>query len=127
MPSYQPVEAVMRALDVLKALNLQKVCSVAMLHQTTGLPKSTIVRLLETLIEKGYVINDTRQGGYQVTSLVQSLSCGFHGDPLVVEAGRAWLIEFTRSHKWPASIALYDYDAVSGNCGLFCLNNPART
>jgi Transcriptional regulator len=102
----------MRALDLLEALNLQKVCSVAMLHETTGLPKSTIVRLLETLIKKGYVINDSRQGGYQVTSLVQSLSCGFHGDPLVVEAGRAWLIEFTRCYKWPVSIALYDYDAV---------------
>ena len=32
----------------------------------------------------GYVANDPRQGGYQVTSGVRGLSSGFHGDPLVV-------------------------------------------
>jgi IclR family mhp operon transcriptional activator len=112
LPSYKPVEAVVRAIDLLAELNRHKVCSVATLHKATGLPKPTIVRLLETLMERGYVVNDARQGGYQVTSLVQSLSCGFHGDPLVIEAGRAWLIEFTRRHKWPVSIALLDHDAV---------------
>ena len=112
VPSYRPVEAVVRALALLAELNRHKVGSVASLHQATGLPKPTIVRLLETLIARGYVVNDARQGGYQVTSLVQSLSCGFHSDPLVIEAGRPWLIEFTRRHKWPVSIALLDHDAV---------------
>ncbi len=113
MPSYSPVQSVRRALDLLQALNRQKITSVKDLHRATGLPKPTVVRLLETLAAMGYVTNDQRQGGYSVTSLVRTLSCGFHGDPLVVEAGRAWAIDLTRSLKWPLSIAVLDQDAMT--------------
>src|SRR6202790_4365748 len=75
-----------RALALLEELNRQRINSIQHLHEATALPKSTIVRLLETLRLLGYVANDRRQGGYQVTSGVRGLSSGFHGDPLVVEA-----------------------------------------
>ena len=107
-----PVESVRRAFELLEELNRQRVNAVRHLHRATGLPKSTIVRLLETLSALGYVVNDRRQGGYQVTSQVHSLSCGFHADPLVVEAGRPWAIEFTRRQQWPVAIAVLDRDAV---------------
>src|SRR3954470_11429616 len=113
MASYVPVQSVTRALDLLQALNRQKVASVKQLHALTGLPKPTIVRLLETLSARGYVINDQRQGGYSVTSQVRTLSCGFHGDPLVIEAGRAWAIDLTRRLKWPIALAVLDKDAVT--------------
>lgn len=108
-----PVESVRRALHLLHELNRQRVSSVRHLHQATGLPKPTIVRLLDTLITLGYVVNDRRQGGYQVTSLVRSLSAGFHGDPLVVEAARPWAIAFTRKYHWPVAVAVLDRDAVA--------------
>jgi IclR family mhp operon transcriptional activator len=66
------------------------------------------VRLLKSLCTLGYVANDRRQGGYAVTSRVKSLSNGFHGDPLVVEAARPWAIAFTRQHHWPVAIAVRD-------------------
>jgi len=108
-----PVESVRRAIHLLHQLNRQRVSSVRHLHAATGLPKPTIVRLLDTLIDLGYVINDRRQGGYQVTSLVRSLSAGFHGDPLVVEAARPWAIAFTRKYHWPVAIAVLDRDAMA--------------
>jgi IclR family mhp operon transcriptional activator len=108
-----PVESVRRAFNLLHELNRQQVSSVRHLYQATGLPKPTIVRLLDTLISLGYVVNDRRQGGYQVTSLVRSLSAGFHGDPLVVEAARPWAIAFTRKFQWPAAVAVLDRDAVA--------------
>jgi IclR family mhp operon transcriptional activator len=107
------VQSVRRAIDILHELNRQRVSSVHHLHIVTGLPKPTIVRLLDTLIALGYVVNDRRQGGYQVTSLVRSLSSGFHGDPLVVEAARPWAIAFTRKFQWPVAIAVLDRDAVT--------------
>lgn len=107
------VESVRRAMSLLHELNRQRVSSVHHLHHATGLPKSTIVRLLDTLIALGYVVNDQRQGGYQVTSLVRSLSAGFHGDPLVVEASRPWAIAFTRKFQWPVAVAVLDRDAVA--------------
>ena len=107
-----PVESVRRTFALLEELNGQRITSVQHLHAVTGLPKSTIVRLLETLRILGYVANDPRQGGYQVTSGVRSLSSGFHGDPLVVEAARPWAIEFTRQYKLPVGIAVFDRDAM---------------
>jgi IclR family mhp operon transcriptional activator len=112
MATASPVEAVRRAFALLEELNRQRINSVQHLHKATALPKSTIVRLLETLRLLGYVANDPRQGGYQVTSGVRTLSSGFHGDPLVVEAARSWAIEFTRRHKLPIGDAVLDRDAM---------------
>lgn len=106
------IRAIERAMNVLHELNQQPVNTIAHLHARTKLPKPTLVRILRTLEEAGYVENDVRQGGYQVSALVTSLSSGFHKGPLVVEAGRAWAIAITRKHKWPLAIALPDYDGM---------------
>jgi len=106
------IRAIERAMNVLQELNLQPINTIAQLHARTKLPKPTLVRILRTLEEAGYVENDTRQGGYQVSALVTSLSSGYHKGPLVVEAGRAWAIAITRKHKWPVAIALPDYDGM---------------
>ncbi|UJQ94728.1 helix-turn-helix domain-containing protein [Mariluticola halotolerans] len=97
---------------ILQELNLQPYTSIARLHARTGLPKPTLVRILKTLEESGFVENDQRLGGYQVSAQVSSLSSGFHKEPMVVEAGRAWAIAVTRKHQWPVSISLLDRDAV---------------
>lgn len=106
------VRAVERALVILQELNLQPYTSIARLHARTGLPKPTLVRILRTLEDAGFVENDARLGGYQVSGLVSSLSSGFHKEPLIVEAGRPWAIALTRKHQWPVSISLLDRDAV---------------
>jgi IclR family transcriptional regulator, mhp operon transcriptional activator len=71
MACYARVESAWRTLELLKELSRQNVSSLDRLHRMTGLPKPTVVRLLETLISAGYVTNDRRQGGYKITSLVQ--------------------------------------------------------
>lgn len=106
------IRAVERALSVLQEMNLQPYTSVGHLHARTGLPKPTLVRILQTLEHAGYVENDPRLGGYQLSALVSSLSSGYHKEPMVVEAGRPWAIALTRKHQWPVSISLLDRDAV---------------
>jgi IclR family mhp operon transcriptional activator len=112
MPSFPPVQSVQRALALLAELNRQRVTSVGELHRRTGLPKPTIVRLLETLVEEGFVVSDSRVGGYQVTSKVTALSSGFHGAPMVIEAARPWAIDLTRRLKWPIAVAVLQENAV---------------
>ena len=90
MPSFPPVQSVLRALEILNDLNTRRVTRVGELHHSTGLPKPTIVRLLETLIPEGFAASDNRLGGYQVTSDVDALGSGFHSAPMVVEAARPW-------------------------------------
>jgi IclR family mhp operon transcriptional activator len=112
MPSFPPVQSVQRALALLTELNRQRFTSVGELHRRTGLPKPTIVRLLETLMAEGFVASDSRLGGYQVTSKVAALAGGFHGAPMVIEAARPWAIDLTRKLKWPAAVAVLQEDAV---------------
>ncbi|PHR96913.1 MAG: transcriptional regulator [Blastopirellula sp.] len=108
MVSFSPVRSVERVLAILEHLNRNRVTTVRDLHATTGLPKPTIVRLLQTLEQTGYVSNDAGHGGYQVTSKITSLGSGFHGDPLVVEAGRAHAVALTKHIIWPTTIAILD-------------------
>lgn len=108
MPSYPPVQSVLRALDVLEELNRHGTTSIAELHRATGLPKPTLVRLLETLVFAGYASSGDRLGGYQVTSEVAKLSAGFHGSPLVVEAARPFALDLTRRLRWPVSVAVLE-------------------
>lgn len=106
------VEAAARTLLLLEELNRHRISSIDQLHKATALPKSTVVRLLKSLCAMGYATNDRRQGGYAVASRVKSLSNGFHGDPLVVEAARAWSIAFTKQYQWPVAIAVLERSSV---------------
>lgn len=53
MASFPPVEAVVRTLRVLEALNTYPVVGIAQLHRQTGIPKPSLVRLLQTLAGEG--------------------------------------------------------------------------
>ena len=106
------IRAIERAMLVLQEMNMQPYTTVRHLYARTGLPKPTLVRILQTLEHAGFVENDPRIGGYQLSALVSSLSSGYHKEPMVVEAGRPWAIAVTRKHQWPVSISLLDRDAV---------------
>ena len=111
--SYPPVKSVSRALDVLLALNKLRIASVTALHEETGFPKSTIVRMLETLRAEGYVARDNLCGGYRVTSRVQKLNAGYQGISQVIEVARPLAIELTQRLKWPIGIGVIDGDAIA--------------
>ncbi|HEV2575379.1 MAG TPA: DNA-binding transcriptional regulator [Beijerinckiaceae bacterium] len=110
--SFHPVQSVVKTLELLAEVNRTSLATVGELHKRTGMPKPTIVRLLETLMAAGYVVRDERMRGYQVTSAVQRLSAGFHGAPLVIEAARPWATALTSQIKWPCAVCLLDRDAV---------------
>lgn len=106
------VQPVLRSLNLLEALNAAGTATLARLHADTGLPKPTLVRLLDTMIAAGYVRRVSRMAGYTLTERVLRLSSGFrHGD-LVVEAARPFLSALTAEHKWPMGLATLDRDAM---------------
>jgi IclR family mhp operon transcriptional activator len=106
------VQSVRRALQLLESLNRRSISSIAQLYEETHLPKPTIVRMLRTLAAEGYVISGPRQAGYSVTAKVNSLSCGYHGDPMVVEAAKPWAIALTRKFGWPVGVGVLDHNVV---------------
>lgn len=111
--SYPPVEAVHRAFEVLRAVNRLRIASVNGVHEETGMPKSTIVRMLETLMAEGYVARDNLFGGYRVTHNVSELTSGYHGISHIIEVARAPAIELTKRIKWPIGLGIIDGDAMS--------------
>jgi IclR family transcriptional regulator, mhp operon transcriptional activator len=111
--SYPPVKSVCRALDVLLTVNKLRIASVSAIHEETGFPKSTIVRMLETLRAEGYVARDNMCGGYRVTSRVQKLNAGYQGISQVIEVARPLAIELTQRLKWPIGIGVIDGDAIA--------------
>jgi len=111
--SYPLVKSVSRALDVLLALNKLRIASVTAIHEETGFPKSTIVRMLETLRAERYVARDNLCGGYRVTSRVQKLDAGYQGISQLIEIARPLAIELTQRLKWPIGIGVIDGDAIA--------------
>lgn len=112
MASFPPVRAVVRAIDLLQALNRQPSSTLDALHRQTRIAKPSIVRLLQTLESSGLVRRSPQYGAYALTSLVTTLSCGFHGEPKIVEAAAPLMEELTRRIKWPTTLAVFDADAV---------------
>jgi IclR family transcriptional regulator, mhp operon transcriptional activator len=110
--SYQPVESVRRALMILRAFDSHKISTISSLFEVTGIPRPTIVRMLETLMFEGYVIRDNMCGGYRLTSEIASLTAGYSGISRVIELARPMAIDLTRQVKWPIGLGTIDGDAI---------------
>jgi IclR family mhp operon transcriptional activator len=98
----------MRALSVLHAVNLPEMSSLDDITRATGLPKPTVVRLLETLAAAGYVKKEGR--AYRVTSRVIQLSAGYQTEAMVSEAGSSIINEVTHRERWPLALAVLKDD-----------------
>lgn len=110
MPSYQPVAAALRGLEILRQVNALQPASVKALHQATGIDKATIVRMLETLIHAGYVAQ--HPAGYQVTGRVLQLSAGFDLHQKAAQLAGPVMARFRQAVGWPSDIAVRDGDAM---------------
>ncbi len=106
------MRSAVRVLQLLEALNDGAAVGVADIQARTGLPKPTIVRLLQTLISAGYARQLSRLEGYTVTERVLRLAAGFRHTDQVVAVARGYLDAFTAEHKWTANIQTQDRGAM---------------
>jgi IclR family mhp operon transcriptional activator len=84
--SSPPVRSVIRAIELLRAMNQQAVSTVDVLHAQTRIPKPTIIRLLRTFEMQGLVQHAPQHGAYYLRSGIRDLAAGYHSEPAVVEA-----------------------------------------
>ncbi|MCY1337967.1 Pca regulon regulatory protein [compost metagenome] len=99
------IEPISRALRVLEALNRRPLTTIADLHDDTGLPRPTLVRLLQALMVDGYVTQVSRTAGYRLAARVLALTSGYHPRDLLVDVAQPLMDRFTRQHKWPLYLA----------------------
>jgi IclR family mhp operon transcriptional activator len=112
MPSYEPVAALQRGLDVLRAVNRLPAATVRDIHRMTGLNQPTVVRMLETLIHAGFVVRHPQQPFYMPTGRALELSAGYVLHREVGIAATPVMTALRRSIGWPSDVAVFDGDAM---------------
>ncbi|MGY4801483.1 IclR family transcriptional regulator domain-containing protein [Teichococcus aerofrigidensis] len=112
MPSYDPVTALLRGLDVLRLVNRLPRATVREIHQATGLSQPTVVRMLETLIHAGFVTRQPGQPFYLPTGRTLELSAGYEMQREVGIAATPTMTALRQRIGWPSDIAVFDGDAM---------------
>lgn len=112
MPSFKQVISLSRGLEILRAVNHEGRSTVGSLHRATGLDKPTIVRLLETLEQQGYLFRRPGETYYEPAGKVRQLSSGYSKHEEVGRKATPVLNEFRDVIGWPTNLAIYDGDAM---------------
>ena len=106
MASYKPVEAILRGLEVLATVGRLGACRAAEIQAATGISGPTVIRILETLMDAGYVRQDAPRGRYLLTARVTSLAAGYNASAdLFLRAGPR-LAELQALISWPSDVAV---------------------
>ena len=112
MPSFNPVIALARGLEVLRVLNEEGQSTIRSLHKATALDKATIVRMLETLEHEGYAMRNPDQAIYMPTGRALLLSQGYDRHLWIGTVSEPILAEFRSHVGWPSDVGIADSDAM---------------
>lgn len=112
--SYPHVQGLSRGLALLHAINLSAKgwASIAELSATTGLHRTTVRRLLETLQAEGYVRRSASDDSYRLNQKIRQLSDGFTDDEWISEIANPVLGELLQKVVWPSDLCTFDGDSM---------------
>lgn len=110
---YKLVQGLMRGLALLHCLNrCDGGARITELSQQTGLHRTTVRRLLETLQHEGYVRRSESDDSYLLTLKVRELSEGFRDEQWVSQCAAPLLGQLLQEVVWPTDISTLDVDAM---------------
>ncbi|MFZ2159651.1 MAG: helix-turn-helix domain-containing protein [Bradyrhizobium sp.] len=112
MASFEPVRAITRGLTVLRFVSEKGPITATELARATKLPQPTIVRILETLIEGGYVYRQSDGISFCVTARSKTLSSGFDGTSRLLQLAKPLIEELRAEIGWPSNLAVLEDDAM---------------
>ncbi len=107
------IEPVRRAFAVVEALSRRRATPLSVLVAETGLPRPTVVRLLQTLAACGYAQRISRTDGYRLTDRVLGLSQSIRFIDHLVDAAIPHMHRFTMDQGWPLYLATLSYGAIT--------------
>ena len=111
---YSHVQSLSRGLALLHAINRSANgwASIADLSASTGLHRTTVRRLLETLQSEGYVRRSASDDSYRLNLKVRQLSDGFTDDEWISEVANPVLGELLQTLVWPSDLSTIDGDCM---------------
>ena len=112
--SYRPVQGLSRGLSILHAINRSANgwASIAELAEKTGLHRTTVRRMLETLLTEGYVRRSQSDDSYRLNQKIRQLSDGFTDDEWIAEIANPVLGELLQKLVWPSDLCTIDGDSM---------------
>ena len=111
--SYKTVRGLTRGLAILNALNRELVgATPTKLSEITGIHRTTVRRLLETLQCEGYVRRSPSDDSYRLTLKVRELSEGFRDEHWISAIAAPLLGELLNDVIWPTDLCTLDVDAM---------------
>jgi len=120
--SRQVIQTTRKVLAALEALNQHQALRVAEMARLLDLPRTTTVRVLETLRNLKYVDRREDDRRYHLTTRVLSLSSGFSESFGLVQVARPILDALCDELRWPVSLS-----ALSGLAMRVFYTTDART
>ncbi|CAM3828514.1 DNA-binding transcriptional regulator [Pseudomonas sp. S 311-6] len=112
--SYRPIESLRRGLEILLCLNqaLGGRASIKEISAATGLHRTTVRRMLETLQNEGYVRRNASDEHYSLNHKVRQLSDGFTDEDWVSEVAGQALGRLLQKAVWPSDLCTLDGDSM---------------
>lgn len=111
--NYKTVRGLTRGLAILNALNRELVgATPSRLSELTGIHRTTVRRLLETLQSEGYVRRSPSDETYRLTLRVRELSEGFRDEHWISAVAAPLLGELLNEVLWPTDLGTLDVDAM---------------
>ena len=107
---YRHVQALERGFSVLTALNRAEEgrATTRELSERTHLHRTTVRRLLETLLSQGYVRRSESDDSYRLNLKVRELSEGFTDDEWIAVLATPALGELLKIVVWPSDLTTLD-------------------
>lgn len=111
--NYKSVRGLSRGMALLNALNrFDGGAKILQLSQYTGLHRTTVRRLIETLQEEGYVRRSESDDSYQLTLKVRELSEGFRDEEWILKLAAPLLGPLMQEVVWPTDLCTLDVNAM---------------
>lgn len=110
MTTTTPVNALMRGLLVLETVNAYGPAGLSEITHHTGLPKATVLRLLESLRQAGYLTFDTDARTYQVGLRALALSNNVSYEDTLLNVARPIMERLREKLGWPSDLAVFQHD-----------------
>ncbi len=105
MPRTTEIRALQRGFEILELVNLNNNARLRDIVNLTGLPKTTVYRILDNLCAAGYLTRVGRGDRYRLTAQVRRLSDGYEGSGWISEVARPYLRKLCDETGYPTAIA----------------------
>lgn len=109
---YASIRSLARGLRVLQYLNTVIEATPVEICQKLDLPRPTVHRILDTLIDRGWVYQSRSTSAFRLTSEVRRLNHVAAGGKSIEALARPILTRLTEEIAWPSDLAVRDRDAM---------------